>query len=415
MSAAEIDLRRRLRRSQWLATGLLAAMAVVFVVTGLHRDTYPWLDLVWAFSEAALIGGLADWFAVTALFRHPLGVPIPHTAIVPRRKNEIGRAMARFVGEHFLVRDAVEGRLANVNLAEKLGAWLERPDNARRLTRDLSVAMDWLLRSVDSSDLREGVKRSLKDALDRIPPSAALAALVDVLASGRHSQALVDQLVQFGRDQLDANKAHIRARVKDRTPWWLPRFVDETIYDQLVGEFERILSEIGDDPLHPARAQLNDRLRQLRFALATDPNLTAKGERVRDELFSHPAIREFVADALERVHKYLNQSFSEPDSDLRLGIERELRGIGRTVRYDPQLQIRLNRRLSSSLVYLVETYRTQISEIVSDTVDRWDATQTSQRIELHIGKDLQFIRVNGTLVGGLVGVLLYLAWYGLPA
>ncbi len=388
-------------------------MAVVFVVTGLYRDAYAGLDLVWAFSEAALIGGLADWFAVTALFKHPLGLPIPHTAIVPKRKNEIGRAMARFVGEHFLVRDAVEQRLARVNLAEKLGAWLEHPDNARRLTRDFSVAMDWLLRSVDSSELRDGVKTSLKEALDRIPPNAALAALIDVLASGRHSQTLIDQMIRFGRDQLDANKAQIRARIKDRSPWWLPRFIDETIYDQLVSELERILSEIGDDPAHPARAQFNERLRQLKFELANDPDLTAKGERIRDELFTHPAVREFVADALQRVEAYLHGAFAEPESDLRLGIERELRGIGRTIRGDSQLQIKLNRWLSASLVYLVETYRLPLSEIISETIERWDATHTARRIELHIGKDLQFIRINGTLVGGLVGVVLYLAWQGL--
>lgn len=410
MTEAEAELGRRLRHAQWFATGLLALMAVVFVVTGLNRDAAPGLDLVWAFSEAALIGGLADWFAVTALFRRPLGLPIPHTAIVPQRKNEIGRALARFVGEHFLVRDAVELRLARVNLADKLAAWLEHPDNARRLTRDFSVAMDWLLRSVDSSELRDGVKSSLKDALDRIPPNAALATLLDVLASGRHSQTLIDQLVQFGRDQLDANKAHIRARIKDRSPWWLPRFVDETIYDQLVSELERILSEIGEDPAHPARAQFNERLRGLRFSLANDTELAAKGKRIRDELFTHPAIAQFVADALERVHAFLHEAFSNPESDLRLGIERELSGIGRTIRGDTRLQVKLNRWLSAGIVYLVETYREPLSEIVSETVERWDATETSRRIELHIGKDLQFIRINGTLVGGLVGVLLYLVW-----
>lgn len=415
MAPTERELARRLQRSQWFATGLLAAMAVVFVISGLNRDAYPGLDLIWAFSEAALIGGLADWFAVTALFRRPLGLPIPHTGVVPKRKNEIGRAMARFVGEHFLVRDAVERRLTGVNLAERLGAWLERPDNARRLTRDFSVAMDWLLRSVDSSELRDGVKTSLKDALDRIPPNAALAAVLDVLAAGRHSQALIDQLIQFGRDQLDANKAHIRARIQERSPWWLPRFVDETIYDQLVSELERILSEVGDDPAHPARSQFNERLRHLRFALANDPDLMGKGERIRDELFTHPAIAAFVSDALERVRAFLHEAFSDAGSPLRLGIERELRGIGGTIRADRELQARLNRWLSASIVYLVETYREPLSEVISDTVDRWDATETSRRIELHIGKDLQFIRVNGTLVGGFVGVLLYLLWQAIAS
>ena len=192
MNDAEGVLAERLRRMQWLATALLVAMAISFVVTGLLREGYPWLDLAFAFSEAALIGGLADWFAVTALFRHPLGLPIPHTAIVPNRKNEIGRALARFIGEHFLVRAAIETRLAKVNLAARLGGWLEREDNARRLSRDLHVGLEWLMRAVDSAALRESARGSLRAALGRIPVNSALAILVDVLASGNHTQGLID-------------------------------------------------------------------------------------------------------------------------------------------------------------------------------------------------------------------------------
>lgn len=413
MTDTEAALADRLRRMQWLATSLLIVMAVAFVLTSLYRGEYPWLDLVWAFSEAALIGGLADWFAVTALFRHPLGLPIPHTAIVPNRKDEIGRALARFIGEHFLVRDAVEARLRKTNLAARLGAWLERESNARRLTHDLGIALEWLMRAVDSATLRDSVKGSLREALGRVPVGSALGILVDVLASGNHTQALIDQLVHFGRDQLDHNKDRIRSRIKERSPWWMPKFVDAEIYDQLVGEFERILNEVGDDRSHPAREQFNDRLRQLRQELRDDPEIVAKSEVLRDEFLNHPAVREFFNDLWQRGRDHLLEALADPASPLRESLEGELRAVGKTLTTDTEVAARLDLWLREAVIYIVENYRTQLSEIVSDTIAQWDAASTSRRIELHIGRDLQFIRINGTLVGGLVGVTLYVGWQSL--
>lgn len=410
MSASQATLALRLRRMQRLATGLVVLMAVVFVATSLLRERAPALDLVWAFAEAALIGGLADWFAVTALFRHPLGLPIPHTAIVPSRKDEIGRALASFVGEHFLVRDAIERRLERVDLGERLGLWLGHERNAELLARDLAVVFDWLLRGTETGYVRGAVKDGLQNVLERIPATDVIATLVDVLASGNHARGLVDQLVQFGRDQLERNKAHIRDRIRDRSPWWLPNFVDEKIYDQLVAELERILGEIGDDQGHPARAELNERLKSIKYALGHDERIIAKGELLRNELIDHPAVRAFVRDAWERVREYLLEAMADPDSDIRKNLALELRAIGATIARDPVVRGQLDERLRELVIYVVENYRASISAIISETIAFWDATSTARRIELHIGRDLQFIRINGTLVGGLVGVLLFLAW-----
>ena len=410
MTEGPAERARRLKRMQRFATGLLVAMIALFVAASLLRPAYPALGVVEAFAEAAMIGGLADWFAVTALFRHPLGLPIPHTAIVPTRKNEIGRALARFIRDHFLTREAVEGRLDRVDLVARLGSWLARDQNARLLSRDAGVALDWLMRAVDSADLREAMKTSLREALDHVPVHVALATGVDVLISGNHAQKLIDQLVLFGREQLERNKLEIRRRIHDRSPWWLPRFVDEEIYDQLVSEFERILSDVGADPGHPAREQFNDRLRSLKESLETDADLIRKGQILWDELIDHPAVRKYLQDLWERIRGYLHQAFTAPGSTLRLGIEQEIRNVGQTLARDSAVAARLNRRLEDLLIYLIEHYRDPLSEVVSDTIEQWDAAATSERIELHIGRDLQFIRVNGTLVGGLVGVLIYVVW-----
>jgi len=410
MNSPENEMAARLRRAQWMASGLLAGVAIVFIVTSFYVGEYPALGMVWAFSEAALIGGLADWFAVTALFRRPFGLPIPHTAIVPSRKDEIGRALAQFVGEHFLVREAIEKRLLRADLAGRVGAWLERERNARLLSRDLGVALDWLLRGADNVDLRRSMKTGLAEALNKVSLSEALAVLVEVLASGDNAQALINQLVQFGRDQLEHNRATIRGRIEQRSPWWMPKFVDEEIYDQLVSEFERVLDEIGHDANHPARTEFNERLKSIRSLLVSDTQLIAKGEQLRNEFFEHPAVRRYIEDVWEHIRVYLQESFRDPQSPIRLSIEHEVGRIGRMLKDDAAARDRLNHWLRELFVYIVENYRGPLSEIISDTIEEWDAESTSRRVELHIGKDLQFIRINGTVVGGLVGVIIYFSW-----
>ena len=409
-TARERDLKVRLRRMRWSATALLGGMAVLFVGASILLPRYPALGAVRAFAEAAVIGGLADWFAVSALFRHPLGLPIPHTAIVPSRKNEIGRALAHFVRDHFLVAEAIETRLERTDLAARLGSWLEQEHNAALVGRDLAAALDWLLRGIDGRDLRAAFDASMRGALDQLPMSTVFAQLIDVLTSGTHAQTLIDQLVQFGREQMDGHRVDIRVRIHDRSPWWLPKFVDQEIYDQLMNEFERILNDIAADPEHPARAQFNARLKALQHSLATDPTLIAKSRALQEEFVANPAVRAYARDLWLRARDYAHESLQDPESPLRSSVQREIRSIGATLKQDRAAADRLNRRLRQFLVYLVENYRDSLSEIISETIDRWDPSATSQRIELHIGRDLQFIRVNGTLVGGLVGLTLYGLW-----
>lgn len=408
-STTEAVLRTRLRRMQRFATALLAAMAALFVAASLGAEAYPPLGVVRAFAEAAMIGGLADWFAVTALFRHPLGLPIPHTAIVPARKNEIGRALARFVRDHFLVRQAIERRLEGADLGERLGAWLDHGDNAAHLTRDVSRALDWGMRAVDGRELRAAVKQSLREAFGQAPLNVALAMLLELLRSGPYAETLIDQLVTIGREQLDGHREDIRRRIGERSPWWLPKFVDQEIYDQLVAELERILTEIATNPSHPARTGLDARLAALAESLAEDPALIEKSRALQQAFLDHPVVHAYVRDLWARIRTHLHAALTEPGSALRLGFEREIRGVGQTLIRDPEVSARLNQWLKEIVVYLVENYRESLSAIISETIEEWDAGATAARIELYIGRDLQFIRVNGTLVGGLVGVAIYFA------
>jgi uncharacterized membrane-anchored protein YjiN (DUF445 family) len=385
-------------------------MAVVFVMSSFWRESWPALGFVWAFSEAALIGGLADWFAVTALFRRPLGLPIPHTAIVPNRKNEIGQALARFVAEHFLVREALQTELVRFDMARSFGRWLGQPGNARRLAADLAKAARWTLGGAEFGPLRGAVTSSLRDLGRSIPKDRLIVALVDVFISGPHAQDLVDALVAHGRTQLERNKHLIRDRIKERSPWWLPRFVDEEIYDQLVGELERILGEVGEDQDHPARAELRQRLEDFSASIETDTALSARSEELVTEFLNHPATKSLAADISQRAHDLVLAALDDHDSELRRGLEQTLQDLGRALEREPEVAARLNAWLADVIVYLVETYREPISSVIATTIARWDADATSRRIELHLGRDLQFIRINGTLVGGLVGLILYISW-----
>lgn len=401
-------LRHRLRRMRAVATGLLVAMAALFIAATWWLPATPWVGAARAFAEAALIGGLADWFAVTALFRRPLGLPIPHTAIVPRRKNDIGRALARFIRDHFLVREAVERRLASAGLARRLGAWLEEPGNAARVSHDFGHALSWALESDGGGELRAALGKSLHAAFDQVPVARAVGTLLEVLTTGSRVDLLIDQLVAFGRGALDEHRVALRVRIHEQSPWWLPKFVDQEIYDKLIGELEQLLEAMAADPAHPARFDVKTRLESLRLAFAADPAFAAKTASLQQDLVQHPAVRAYAAELWGRFGTQLRAALREGDSPLRLGLERELTAFGARLRDDTVAAAKLDRWLHDLLLYVVDNYRDPLSEIVSETIESWDATATSRRIELNIGTDLQFIRVNGTLVGGLVGLLLYL-------
>ena len=403
---ADPGLVRRLRRMRLVATALLAAMVALFAATYLMPPGHA-AEAVRAFAEAAVVGGLADWFAVTALFRRPLGLPIPHTAIIPARKNDIGRALARFIRDHFLVREAVLRRLESAELTKRFGTWLEEPSNSVRVARDVAGALDWMLRAGDGGELRGALGAVLGDAFRAVPPSRALGTLVEVLTTGDRVHAVVDQLVQFARTALASHGVALRQQIHEQSPWWLPKFIDQEIYDKLVTAIEDLLAAIATQPDHPARAEIAARLATLKDSLVADDGLAAKSGALRDELTAHPAVRAYARDLSHRLNEELHAALRDEASPLRRSLEREIAAFGTALRTDAALAQRLDERLRELLLHVVDHYRDPLSAIVSETIESWEPRATARRIELHLGRDLQFIRISGTLVGGLVGLGLY--------
>jgi uncharacterized membrane-anchored protein YjiN (DUF445 family) len=398
---------RRLRAMKLIATGLLVFMAIVFVLTHIYSYRWPWLGYVRAFAEASMIGALADWFAVTALFKHPLGIPIPHTAIIPNQKDRLGESLARFVRQNFLVPTALQPRLDRTDFSRAISSWISQPGNADKVARDIAGTLRWVLSTFDSDVLRDLVRRNLQRTLTRISVTPLVGRVLDQLVSADHHQQLMDAAVAAAHQHLAENRFAIRLKIASESPWWVPDFVDEEIYDKIVNEIEAALHRVGTDENHAARIQFNQAARNFIDSLKHDPEIIARGEALKDELLDHPAVQQYLADIWTQISDNLREQSNEPDSAMIQRLSIALTRVGETFRDDPTLGEELNRWVRDAISYLVSQYRAGIASVISETVQAWDPSATSRRLELYVGRDLQFIRINGTLVGGFAGLAIY--------
>ena len=267
---ADAERSRRLRRMKWIAHLLLLGMLALYVVTGLFEGRYPWLGYVRAFAEAGTVGALADWFAVTALFREPLGLPIPHTAIVKRRKNDIGDTLADFVATHFLTDEAMMPRLDRLDAANVAAHWLSQPDNARRLTDDIARVVGRVLKSGDDEALRALVKDNVRSALAGTTMTPLLGQLLELVVMNDPDETVLNGLVHLAREQFEESRLPLRDRIGERTPWWLPTFVDTSIYNRIVDEIDTLLADLDGESDAEARNHVRRLLARVVTALKTD-------------------------------------------------------------------------------------------------------------------------------------------------
>jgi len=407
------ELKRvRLVRMQRAATLMLVGVALLFVVTRLLESQYPWLGFVRAFAEAAMVGGIADWFAVTALFRHPLGIPIPHTAIVASRKDRIGTALGNFVQRNFLSRDVVTAKIVAMNLGDRAAQWLAQPENSRRLARQAAHGLSGAVGVMRDEDVQELVDRGIVSRLRRMQAAPLMARLFELLTTGGRHQALLDDALRLAARFLNENEAMIREKVKAESPWWVPGAVDNRLGDKIVSGVEKTLVAVAADPDHPLRQRYDEAVDRFVVSLRENPETIARFEQIKLDVLAHPGVADFSrdvwGDVKERIATYAERladdTEKEPDQ-----IEKWLAGLGQKVLEDPALSAKVNGWIVEIVSYSVEQAREEVAKLISATVAAWDADATSRKIELQIGRDLQFIRINGTIVGGLVGLILYSA------
>ena len=402
--------RVRLVNMKRIATAMLVGVAIVFVVARFYETKHPWLGYIRAFAEAAMIGGIADWFAVTALFRHPMGIPIPHTAIVPARKDRIGTALGNFVQRNFLTRDVVTAKLAAMKLGERAATWLAQPENSRKLSRHVARGLTGAASVMRDEDVQQVVDQGIVSRLRTLQVAPIIARVFELLTAGGRHQVLLDDALRLAARFLDENDGMIRERVKAESPWWVPGAVENRLGDKIVSGVEKTLVAVAADPQHPLRHRYDEAVDRFVLSLRENPDVIAKAEQIKLEMLAHPAVTEFSRtvwdDVKSRLANYADRLAddveSEPDQ-----VERWLTGLGQKVLTDPELAAKLNGWLVELVTYAVEQAREEVAKLIATTVAAWDANATSRKIELQIGRDLQFIRINGTIVGGLVGVLLY--------
>jgi uncharacterized membrane-anchored protein YjiN (DUF445 family) len=406
----QLQLDRMKRR----ATGLLVGMAVVFVAAWLLEPGYPWLGYVRATAEAGMVGGVADWFAITALFRRPLNLPIPHTAIIPQRKDRIGRSLGNFVQNNFLSPEVLEAKLRAAQLSRRAAEWLREPEHARAVVRQAAGALRSASAVVRDEDVHALLERSVIEPLRRRPIAPVLADGLALLTVNDRHQQLLDRLVHGLGRLVAENDGLIRQRIREESPWWVPDFVDNRLHDKIVDAIGRTLVSVSADPDHPFRRQLDEQLVTWIGQLRESPEVMARAETIKQQVLDHPTSEQLAESLWREVKHTLNRQVDAAEHGTPGGLERGLSALAAAALEDEALLAKIDDWVVGAVLRVVEQHRHEVGQLIFHTVSAWDPDETSRRIELQIGRDLQFIRINGTLVGGLVGLALYTLTQAFP-
>lgn len=404
-SADEVQARRALRRNRLFATGLLVLMVAIAVATHFEPSQKWLVQLVRAGAEAGIVGGLADWFAITALFRHPLGIPIPRTAILPKNKDRIGRSLGSFVERNFLVPEIILPKLRQADLTGKMAAWLVSPENASIVADRIVTLLKGLL-SADDRAQSELVQRIFGQQLRRLDLAPLLARVIKVFTTSKESDVLFEKVAQTIENWLATNRTQIDEMVAQHSRWWIPRSIDRRIATQVV--------DSAVDFLHRLRQRESEVREQFRLALVkltddlmTSPEQGEKLQHLKNLLFDDTEVRAWIGSAWKGVSEQLMQDLSDPESHIRLTLHSKIIALGHSIQDDASLRLLID-DLAESLASLFTQYRGEIGSLIAEVVRNWDARTISDRLELVLGSDLQYIRINGAIVGSLVGCAIYL-------
>lgn len=403
----ERDKQLQLDRMRAAATGLLVFAAVVFVIARIYEGVHPAVGYVRAMAEAGMVGAIADWFAVTALFRYPLGIRIPHTAIVPRRKDRIGGSLGRFVERNFLSREVLGAKVRSMGVAERLAEWLQKADSAERLAGHATGALGVMIQALPDDEMEVLIEKQLASRIGETEATPLLGDALAMVLSGGRRQELLDGTLGLLERLLEENKEELRGRIEQEIPWWIPSPIDDKIYRRIVSGTESALHDVRSDPEHPIRQRFDELVDLSVEKLKSSPELIARGETLKQELLNSEAVDGFARRLWQDLKVSLLPPAAGGRADLTPAIERAIVRFGETLRRDETMLLRVNDWVEQAIVNAAEGYRHEVAHLIANTVAEWDPVETSRKIELQVGKDLQFIRINGTVVGGLVGLVLH--------
>ena len=402
---------RDLQRMRFFATALLVLMFVVFVATSWAEAQWPWLAYPRAFAEAGMIGACADWFAVVALFRHPFGIPIPHTAIVPRSKDRIGVAIGRFTANNFLSPRVLAERIREVDLAGWIARWLAKPGNAHSVAQRAASILQQVLRSLPREDVNAFLTRAARYGIETMPAAPLASRLLALVWAHGEMQTLIEHGITAASSALSRNRETIKQKVSQRSSRLIPKWVDAILADRIVGGVTAVLEEMRE-PSHPWRVELAAAVEKLVHQLATDPDMLARGEELKAKLLENPV----VVKQIDAMWGEIEDKLDSLTSSNRLFemLEQALLKAGERLASDERIGDNINRWLRVAVLRTVAPRRAEIAAFIRKVVENWDSATLVRRIELQVGRDLQYIRINGTLVGGLVGLIIFSVarWFG---
>lgn len=397
-----------LRTGKRRALGLLVFMGALWVVAKLAPSSF-WTSLLAATAEAAMVGGLADWFAVTALFRHPLGLPIPHTAVIPRNQERIGDALGRFLKSHFLAPGPVGEKLDQIDVASRLGDWLSRPQNAAAVARHIDRIIVFSVRSLGDEDVRDLLRRILIEPGRSLNVAPALGRFLEILTEARHHQLLFDRALQVARQELESHKDYIYTKVSEKSWRFMPKVIDRKIAQALIEGVLELLEELGQHD-HEARRRFDEIVSDIIEGLKNSPEYAEQLHKLLDRALSDDKVQEYLLSVWEELRGLLMPA-GQPQRQSRLypSVLRSVERFGVLLREDGDLRRRINRSTKAVVLNAIANWGDEIAAFVTDQVRRWDTATLTERLELQLGPDLQFVRINGTVIGGLIGSLIFLA------
>jgi uncharacterized membrane-anchored protein YjiN (DUF445 family) len=408
----EADAQRQvgLRRMKLVALSFLVGATVVFLVcrwAQAHGSVGAWVGYVGAAAEAGMVGALADWFAVTALFKHPLGIPIPHTAIIKRKKDQLGEGLGTFVRENFLSPAVVETKLRDAQVPGRLGKWLSEPLHAERVAGEAATVLRVLVELLRDEDVQQVIDRMIVRRIAEPQWGPPVGRVLSTLLAEHRQEALI-QLLADRAFQWSLNAGEIIQRVVERdSPTWSPRFVDHLVGDRIHRELMDFTDKVRRNPDHELRRSATRFLFEFADDLQHDPDTIARAETVKEQLMARDEIATAAATAWKTLKRLVLEGVDDPSSALRTRIADAVVRIGESLRDDAELRDKVDNWIVRAAQHLVSQYGIEITAIITDTIERWDADEASRRIELHVGRDLQFIRINGTVVGSLAGLVIY--------
>lgn len=389
------------------ATGLLVLMTLIYIGSRIFHDYGPWIGFIEATAEAAMVGALADWFAVTALFRHPLGLKIPHTAIIPRRKDAIAEQFGEFVQQNFLSETVISEKVQSMGLSRRVADWIVQPDNASAIADQVTAGLSGVVKVMNDNDIQSLIETKVESKIRSTSFAPMIGDLLTFITSGRRQQDLFDVVVKIGTNLLEDSDDDIREKVQQETPWWFPGSLDKAVYHKIVRGVSKTLYEMQVDIYHPVRVRMMQMSNEFMDQLKNSEDIREKEIELKNDLLNETAVRDFTQSLWSDIKAALLEQSENPDAELNTAIQDAVIKFGESIQSDDKLAGKIDGWADDTARYLIRTYGHEVAGLISETIEGWDPVATSERIELQIGKDLQFIRINGTIVGGLAGFTIH--------